>query len=141
MSSLSTRGRCAPISNGKKLTYAEACKQYANAKKLGTNDKRMTNNIHLSCTNDFPSLPRNDGASPINVRTNVPTQERDPITSDQSQKQDIGEVQTEVMDQVVNQTLLAKEANKPIDIYKIISDSAGKRMRLAIDIKQLKQMS
>ena len=78
------------------------------------------------------------------------------------QPQESNDVQTEVMDQidfsdnfmfgnpisfidflteVINQTIIAKEANKRIDIHQIISESAGKRMGIAIDNEQLKTMA
>ena len=40
--------------------------------------------------------------------------------------------------EVINQTFLATKTNKEIDIYQIISDSAGKQMGIPIDFDQLK---
>ena len=42
--------------------------------------------------------------------------------------------------EVINRTILAAKANKSINIYEIISESAGKRMGIPIDIEQLKSM-
>ena len=42
---------------------------------------------------------------------------------------------------VINQTLLATKANKEIDVYQIISDSARKQMGIPIDIEQLKSLT
>ena len=42
---------------------------------------------------------------------------------------------------VINQTLLATKTNKEIDIYQIISDSAGKQMGIPIDVEQLKSLT
>ena len=43
--------------------------------------------------------------------------------------------------EVINQTLLATKTNKEIDIYQIISDSAGKQMGIPIDVEQLKSLT
>ena len=43
--------------------------------------------------------------------------------------------------EVLNQTLLATKTNNEIDIYQIISDSAGKQMGIPIDVEQLKSLT
>jgi len=43
--------------------------------------------------------------------------------------------------EVINQTVLASKSSTPIDLYKIISDSAGKQLGIPIDIEQLKSMT
>ena len=42
--------------------------------------------------------------------------------------------------EVINRTILATKADKNINIYEIISESAGKRMGIPIDIEQLKSL-
>ena len=43
--------------------------------------------------------------------------------------------------EVINQTLLATKTNKEIDIYQIISDSAGKQTGIPIDVEQRKSLT
>ena len=43
--------------------------------------------------------------------------------------------------EVINQTLPATKTNKEIDIYQIISDSAGKQMGIPIHVEQLKSLT
>ena len=42
--------------------------------------------------------------------------------------------------EVINQTIACKDENKSIDVFQIISDDAGRRMGLPVDINQLKNM-
>ena len=42
--------------------------------------------------------------------------------------------------EVINQTTACKDENKSIDVFQIISDAAGRRMGLPVDINQLKNM-
>ena len=46
-----------------------------------------------------------------------------------------------LLTEIINQTLLATKTNKEIDIYQIISDSAGKQMGIPIDVEQLKSLT
>ena len=43
--------------------------------------------------------------------------------------------------EVINQTLLATKTKKEMDIYQIISDSAGKQMVILINVEQLKSLT
>ena len=43
--------------------------------------------------------------------------------------------------EIINQTLLATKTNEEIDIYKFISDSAGKQTGIPIDVEQLKSLT
>ena len=42
--------------------------------------------------------------------------------------------------EVINQTIACKDENKSIDVFQIISDAAGCRKGLLVDINQLKHM-
>ena len=42
--------------------------------------------------------------------------------------------------EVINRTTRATKADKDVNIYEIITESAGKRMGIPIDIKQLKSI-
>ena len=42
--------------------------------------------------------------------------------------------------EVINRTIMATKADKGVNIYEIITESAGKRMGIPIDIEQLKSM-
>ena len=42
--------------------------------------------------------------------------------------------------EVINRTIMATKADKDVNIYEIITESAGKRMGIPIDIEQLKSM-
>ena len=42
--------------------------------------------------------------------------------------------------EVINRTIACKDENKSIDVFQIISDVAGRRMDLPVDINQLKNM-
>jgi len=41
---------------------------------------------------------------------------------------------------VINQTISAKEKNEPINLFKIITNAAGGRMRLPVEAHQLKAL-
>ena len=42
--------------------------------------------------------------------------------------------------EVINRTIMATKADKDVNIYEIITESAGKRTGIPIDIEQLKSM-
>ena len=42
--------------------------------------------------------------------------------------------------EVINLTIACKDQNKTIDIFQIISDAAGRRMGLPVDINQLQNI-
>ena len=42
--------------------------------------------------------------------------------------------------EVINQTIACKDENKSIDVFQIISNAAGRRMDLPVDINQLKHI-
>ena len=42
--------------------------------------------------------------------------------------------------EVINRTIMAKKADKDVNIYEIITESAGKRMGIPTDIEQLKSI-
>ena len=149
------------IKSDKNLTYAEAAQQYSTratsrSKAIVTTSQYNTN-LHAD---EFPPLPTSHV-----IPTNCPTTSKDRIVATNSPTltttHENNELQTQVMDEVdfshnfmfgnpiyflafltevINRTILATKADKNINIYEIISESAGKRMGIPIDIEQLKSM-
>ena len=145
----------------KKLTYAEACRKYNRATNSPRNaDARQSQS--LSNLREFPPLPASNGASPINARPYLQQVEKNPAENDVTQtcvelhENSCDALQIDsatnfmfsnpiyfvaFLTEVINQTLLATKTNKEIDIYQIISDSAGKQMGIPIDFEQLKSLT
>ena len=145
----------------KNLTYAEAAQLYSTraisrSKAIVTTGQYNTN-LHAD---EFPPLPTSHV-----IPTNCPTTSKDRIVATNSPTltttHENSELQTQVMDEVdfshnfmfgnpiyflafltkiIYCTILATKADENINIYEMISESAGKRMRIPIDIEQLKSM-
>ena len=146
---------------GKKLTYAETCRKYNHA----TNSPRNADAGQpqsLSNLTEFPPIPPLNGAIPINAKPYLQQVEERPAENDITQTcVELSENSCDALQidsatnfmfsnpiyfvvfltEVINQTLLSTKTNKEIDIYQIISDSAGKQMGIPIDIEHLKSLT
>ena len=148
------------IKNEKKLTYAEAVKQY-NERTSGPTF--IANAIQFNSSSlyadEFPPLPANHA---LPTHSSITNKDRTthmsptvPVSRDNK------EIQTQVMNEVdfssnfmfgnpiyflafltevINHTILATKADKNININEIISESAGKRIGIPINIDQLKSL-
>ena len=144
-----------------KISYAEACKQVnkANVTKPALNHSQSSSLQRPAAGADidnFPPLPckSGTGTKPMSSTT-VPQQGSENAEPHGTQ---IDSVQMDEVDftsnfmfanpiyfiafltEVINQTIACKDQNKTIDIFQIISDAAGRRMGLPIDINQLKNI-
>ena len=144
-----------------KLTYAEACKKFASSNPVPNLNAPTRFSTQRLDANEYP--PLQSTSSGTGLTSNRPTcLYTETVNNSESLQENEMFVQTQVMDQVnfcdnfmfgnplyfiafltevINQTILAKDAEKPIDVYEIISSSAGKRMGIPIDIDQLKSMT
>lgn len=142
----------------KKLTYAEASKRYA----ASAASNRNRTDLNINSNVNFPPLTAPSGTGPTNSRPITGITRNEQNIDHNNALQQSNELQTEVMDEidftnnfmfgnpiyfiaflteVINQSILAREANESINIYEIISESAGKRMGIPIDVEQLKSMT
>ena len=142
----------------KKLTYAEAAKQY---RARGSGDSIQYSNSSVyrynSLRNNNALLSSNEIAPKFGASKN----QSQSVNKSVETAQQNCEIQTQSMDdidfcnnfmfgnpisfiafltEVVNRTIMATKADKDVNIYEIITESAGKRMGIPIDTEQLKSM-
>ena len=144
-----------------KISCAEACKQVnkASVTKPALNQSQSSSLLRPPAAADkdnFPPLPCKSGtATKPMSSTTVPRQGSENSEAHGTQ---IDSVQMDEVDftsnfmfgnpiyfiafltEVINQTIACKDQNKMIDIFQIISDAAGRRMGLPVDIHQLKNI-
>ena len=140
-----------------KISYAEACKRAKLPISVEqTCDKPANSNQDLLNKNNFPSLPNNKGTgtnpisyrAPPHVSVNKETHEANNIETEHMNEVDFSSnfmygnpiYFIAFLTEVINQTITCKDESKSIDVFKIISDAAGRRMSLPVDINQLKNM-